>query len=89
MTLSISEKGELNMEMNLDLDPILPSSQTEIIPEFIDSQGHPAARSTTGGWTSALFIIGTNLESLLNSIYIYSCTKKFCLVYIYFSEKSI
>jgi hypothetical protein len=51
------------MELNLDLDPILPSSQPEFMPDFVNSRGQQAARSTTGGWTSALFIIGTSLET--------------------------
>ncbi|KAJ1703233.1 hypothetical protein LUZ63_003012 [Rhynchospora breviuscula] len=49
------------MELNLDLDPILPSSQPESMTEFVNSRGQPATRSTTGGWTSALFIIGVEV----------------------------
>ncbi|KAJ3707705.1 hypothetical protein LUZ61_011410 [Rhynchospora tenuis] len=49
------------MELNLDLDPILPSSQPESMTEFVNSRGEPATRSATGGWTSALFIIGVEV----------------------------
>ncbi|XP_078181952.1 protein NRT1/ PTR FAMILY 5.10-like [Carex rostrata] len=49
------------MELDLDSDPFLPSSQPESMLEFVNSKGQPATRSTTGGWTSALFIIGVEV----------------------------
>ncbi|XP_078153584.1 protein NRT1/ PTR FAMILY 5.10-like isoform X1 [Carex rostrata] len=46
------------MELDLDSDLFLPSSQPESMLEFVNSKGQPATRSTTGGWTSAFFIVG-------------------------------
>ncbi|KAJ3677986.1 hypothetical protein LUZ60_001789 [Juncus effusus] len=49
------------MDMDPDLGPLLPLAERESMADFIDFHGRPAEPSATGGWTSALFIIGVEV----------------------------